>query len=63
MGLSDDEVMQVIRSQRGDGLLCAGRNRIAVSFQASQKEHDAITTSLTDLLARKERQKEVGEGA
>lgn len=63
MGLSDDEVMQVIRSQRGEGLLCAGRNRIAVSFQASQKEHDAITTSLTDLLARKERQEEAGAGA
>lgn len=58
MGLSDDEVSQIIRCQRGEGLLCAGRNRIAVSFYSTPMEHDAITTSLSDLTAQMKTAKE-----
>lgn len=63
MGLSDDEVSQIIRCQRGEGLLCAGRNRIAVSFYSTPREHNAITTSLTDLTAQMDRAREAEENA
>lgn len=49
LGLSDDETLQIIRNQRGEGLLCAGHNRISVAFQPTRKEYDMITTSRDDL--------------
>ena len=52
LNLSDEETMQIIRSGRGQGLLCAGRNRIGVEFRASQTEYDLITTKRVDLLKR-----------
>lgn len=52
LGLSDEETMQIIRSGRGQGLLCAGPNRVCVEIRASQTEHDLITTSRTDLEKR-----------
>lgn len=52
LGLSDDETLQVIRNRRGEGLLCAGHNRISVAFQPTQKEYDMITTSRADLEAQ-----------
>ena len=52
MGLSNEEMMQVIRSKRGEGLLCAGHNRISVAFQSTQLEYDWITTSRADLEAQ-----------
>ena len=52
MGLSNEEMLQVIRSKRGEGLLCAGHNRISVAFQSTQLEYDWITTSRADLEAQ-----------
>lgn len=49
LGLSDEEMLQVIRNKRGEGLLCIGHNRISVAFQSTQKEYDMITTSRADL--------------
>ena len=57
LALSDEETMQVIRNQRGQGLLCIGENRIGVTFHASQKEYDLITTSRADLQAQAEQRK------
>jgi type IV secretory pathway VirB4 component len=53
LGLSDEETMQITRSGRGQGLLCAGPNRIAVEIRSTAREFEAITTSRTDLLKRK----------
>ena len=36
LGLSDEETLQVIRNRRGEGLLCAGHNRISVAFQPTR---------------------------
>ena len=52
LGLTDEEVMQIVRSGRGQGLLCAGKNRISVEIRASQAQHDLITTNRADLEKR-----------
>lgn len=52
IGLSDEEVMQIIRCGRGQGLLCAGKNRIAVEIRSSQTQYDLITTNRADLEKR-----------
>ncbi len=52
MGLSDEEAMQISRNGRGEGLLCAGRNRISVSFHATEKEKYLIATNREDLEQR-----------
>ena len=52
MGLSDEEAMQILRNSRGEGLLCAGRNRISVAFHATDWEHQVITTAREDLERR-----------
>lgn len=49
LGLSDEETMQVIRNKSGEGLLCAGHNRISVAFQSTRAEYRAITTRRSDL--------------
>ena len=49
MGLSGEEMLQIIRNKRGEGLLCAGHNHISVAFQSTQLEYDMITTSRQDL--------------
>ncbi len=54
LNLSEDEVRQITRFRRGEGLLCIGYNHVPVAFHATQKEYDAITTSPTDLRARRE---------
>ncbi|MEG0598312.1 MAG: hypothetical protein RR502_09740, partial [Oscillospiraceae bacterium] len=56
LGLSDEETVQIIRAGRGEGLLCAGRNRISVGIHASNYEYECLSTSRADLQARKERQ-------
>ena len=53
LNLSEDEVRQITRFRRGEGLLCVGYNHVPVQFHATQKEYDAITTSPTDLRARR----------
>ena len=52
LGLTGEEVMQIVRSGRGQGLLCAGKNRISVEIRASQVQHELITTSRADLEKR-----------
>ena len=49
LNLSEDEVRQITRFRRGEGLLCIGYNHVPIAFHATQKEYDAITTSPTDL--------------
>ena len=45
-------VMQILRCGRGQGLLCAGKNRIAVEIRSSQTQYDLITTNRADLEKR-----------
>ena len=54
LNLSEDEVRQITRFRRGEGLLCIGYNHVPVQFHATEKEYDAITTSPTDLRARRQ---------
>lgn len=54
LNLSEDEVRQITRFRRGEGLLCIGYNHVPIAFHATQKEYDAITTSPTDLRAWRE---------
>ena len=56
LNLSEEEVRQITRFRRGEGLLCIGYNHVPIAFYATQKEYDAITTSPTDLLKRKEQE-------
>ena len=53
LNLSEEEVRQITRFRRGEGLLCIGYNHVPIAFYATQKEYDAITTSPTDLQARR----------
>lgn len=53
LGLTDEETLQITRSGRGQGLLCAGPNRIGVEIRSTQKEYDLITTQISDLELRK----------
>ncbi len=53
LNLSEDEVRQITRFRRGEGLLCIGYNHVPVQFHATEKEYDAITTSPTDLRTRR----------
>lgn len=53
LNLSEDEVRQITRFRRGEGLLCIGYNHVPIAFHATQKEYDAITTSPTDLRGRR----------
>ena len=49
LNLSEDEVRQITRFRRGEGLLCIGYNHMPVAFHTTPKEYEAITTSPTDL--------------
>ena len=49
LNLSEDEVRQITRFRRGEGLLCIGYNHVPVAFHTTPKEYEAITTSPTDL--------------
>ena len=53
LNLSEEEVRQITRFRRGEGLLCIGYNHVPVTFHVTKKEYDAITTSPTDRQARK----------
>ena len=50
--LTESETAEVIRADRGEGLLCAGRNRIAVEIRSSDTEFDLITTDRESLAKR-----------
>lgn len=52
LNLSEDEVRQITRFRRGEGLLCIGYNHVPIAFYATGREYDSITTSPTDLRAR-----------
>lgn len=58
LNLSEDEVRQITRFRRGEGLLCIGYNHVPVQFHATEKEYNAITTSPTDLRARAQQERE-----
>ena len=53
LNLSEDEVRQITRFRRGEGLLCISYNHVPIAFYATQKEYSAITTSSTDLRMRR----------
>ena len=53
LNLSEEEVRQITRFRRGEGLLCIGYHHVPVTFHVTKKEYDAITTSPTDRQARK----------
>lgn len=53
LNLSEEEVRQITRFRRGEGLLCIGYNHVPVAFHGTKKEYDAITTSPTDRQTRK----------
>ena len=53
LNLSEDEVRQITRFRRGEGLLCIGYNHVPIAFHTTPKEYEAITTSPTDLRARR----------
>ena len=53
LNLSEDEVRQITRFRRGEGLLCIGYNHVPVAFHTTPKEYEAITTSPTDLRAKR----------
>ena len=57
LNLSEEEVRQITRFRRGEGLLCIGYNHVPVAFHVTKKEYDAITTSPTDRQARKKESK------
>ena len=58
LGLSDEEAMQIIRNKRGEGLLCAGHNRISVAFQSTSLEYRNLTTQRSDLEKQAQTKKE-----
>lgn len=49
LSLSDEETMQIIRSSRGEALLCANRNKLVIDIKASPYVYDLITTKRSDL--------------
>ena len=53
LNLSEEEVRQITRFRRGEGLLCIGYNHVPGAFHVTKKDYDAITTSPTDRQARK----------
>ncbi len=53
LNLSEDEVRQITRFRRGEGLLCIGYNHVPVAFFATRREYAAITTSPTDLRGKR----------
>lgn len=54
LNLSEDEVRQITRFRRGEGLLCIGYNHVPIAFHATEREYNAITTSSTDLRMRED---------
>ena len=54
LNLSEDEVRQITRFRRGEGLLCIGYNHVPIAFHATEREYNAITTSSTDLRMRRD---------
>ena len=58
LNLSEDEVRQITRFRRGEGLLCIGYNHVPIAIHVTSKEYNAITTSPTDLRARREGQED-----
>lgn len=53
LNLSEEEVRQITRFRRGEGLLCIGYNHVPVAFHTTPKEYEAITTSPTDLRVKR----------
>ena len=49
LGLSEEEVVQIVRCGRGRVSFAPGKSRICVEIRASQMEYDLITTNRADL--------------
>jgi len=63
LNLSEAEVMEITRFERGSGLISTNNNNITVDFKCSQLEKDLITTDrreLQELLARARVNRAVG---
>lgn len=60
--LSEGEITQSRKMQRGEGLLLANQNHIFISILASKTEHDLITTDRKDLIQQYERAKKDSGG-
>ena len=58
LALSDEETMQIIRSGRGEALLCANKNKVCIDIKASPLMYNLITTKRSDLEKRKRNCKE-----
>lgn len=43
LNLSEDEVRQITRFRRGEGLLCIGYNHVPIAFHTTPKEYEAIS--------------------
>lgn len=57
--LSETEVMNITRFQRGNGLISTNNNNITVEFKASALEKELITTDRQELLEIVERKKKL----
>ena len=55
MHLTESECKQVKRFERGDGLLMANANHVAIHIVASETEHDLLSTDEQDLLRIQEK--------
>lgn len=55
--LTDSEILQISRFQRGEGLLAVNTNHVLVDFEASSSENDLITTDPRQLRELAERMK------
>ena len=55
LNLTENEMLEIVRSGRGEGLLCAGKNRIAIEIRASDTEYELITTDRKSLEKRQKK--------
>ena len=55
MHLTESECKQVKRFERGDGLLMANANHVAIHIVASETEHDLLSTDEQDLIRIQEK--------
>ena len=57
LGLSESERHAITTFQRGEALICTGKNKVTVSIRASELEKELITTDRRELVAIVERKK------
>lgn len=62
LSLSDEETTQIIRSNKGEALLCANRNKVCIEVKASPMIYDLLTTKRKDLERKKKSLSKLQEG-